>query len=163
MPESYTFSNTSPLLYLHLINQLDLLPQLYGTVHIPPAVDAELQAGAERGVDVPRVPALSWLQIMPLASAHSIPMVMDLGRGEAEVIALGLEYPDSRLILDDTLARRIARLQALRITGTVGVVVKAKQSGLLPTVAPILSALREAGLWLSDRLVADVLQQAGEA
>jgi predicted nucleic acid-binding protein len=49
------------------------------------------------------------------------------------------------------------------IQQTVGVIVKAKQSGLLPTVAPILSALREAGLWLSDRLVTDVLQQAGEA
>ncbi len=89
-------------------------------------------------------------------------MVMDLGRGEAEVIALGLENPDSRLILDDTLGRRIARLQNLQFTGTVGVIVKAKQSGLVAAVLPIIVALREAGLWLSDEVVTEVLLQAGE-
>lgn len=130
MPESTTFSNTSPLLYLHLIKQLELLPQLYGNVPIPPAVESELQAGA--------------------------------ARGEAEVIALGLENPHSRLILDDTLGRRIARLQQLQVTGTVGVVVKAKHAGLLPAVSPVIDALRKAGLWLSEGLVAEVLRQAGE-
>lgn len=53
MPDKLTISNTSPLLYLHLVRQLDLLPRLYGEVFVPPAVEAELQAGAERGVDVP--------------------------------------------------------------------------------------------------------------
>lgn len=99
---------------------------------------------------------------MPLASTVSIPIVMDLGRGEAEVIALGLENPNSRLILDDTLGRRIARLQKLQVTGTVGVVVKAKHAGYLPTVAPVIGALQKAGLWLSDAVVAEVLRQAGE-
>jgi predicted nucleic acid-binding protein len=162
MPEHPTISNTSPLLYLHLIQQLDLLPQLYETVLIPPAVETELQAGAQRGVDVPQVSALPWLRVVPVVSVTSIPMVMDLGRGEAEVIALGLEQAGSRLILDDTLARRIARLQKLQITGTVGVVIKAKRSGLLPAVSPVISALRESGLWLSESLVTEVLRQTGE-
>jgi len=162
MPESTTISNTSPLLYLHLIKQLELLTQLYGKVYIPPAVESELQAGAARGVNVPQVSALPWLQVMPLASTTSIPIVMDLGRGEAEVIALGLENPHSRLILDDTLGRRIARLQQLQVTGTVGVVVKAKHAGYLPAVAPVIGALQKAGLWLSDAVVAEVLRQAGE-
>jgi len=87
---------------------------------------------------------------------------MDLGRGEAEVIALGLENPNSRLILDDTLGRRIARLQSLRFTGTVGVIVKAKQSGIVSAVFPVIVALREAGLWLSNEVVTEVLRQAGE-
>jgi predicted nucleic acid-binding protein len=94
MPDKLTISNTSPLLYLHLVKQLDLLAQLYGKVLVPPAVEAELQAGAEQGVDVPQVAALSWLKVTPLASDTSIPLVTDLGRGEAEVIALGLENPD---------------------------------------------------------------------
>lgn len=162
MPEHDTVCNTSPLLYLHLIGQLGLLLELYGEVFIPPAVKAELQAGAARGVDVPQITAFPWLRVMPVASAASIPLVMDLGQGEAEVIALGLENPDSRLILDDMLARRIAHLQKLRFTGTVGVIVKAKQTGLIPAVWPIVVALREAGLWLSDDVVAEVLRQAGE-
>lgn len=162
MPDILTISNTSPLLYLHLVRQLELLPRLYREVFIPAAVKAELQAGAERGVNVPKIRALPWLKVMPLASDTSIPLVTDLGRGEAQAIALGLENPNSRLILDDTLARRIARLHKLQFTGTVGVIVKAKQAGLLPTVSPVIFALREAGLWLSDLLVTQVLRQAGE-
>ena len=145
-----------------MVKQLDLLAQLYGEVLVPPAVEAELQAGAEQGVDVPHIAVLSWLKVTPLASDTSIPLVTDLGQGEAEVIALDLENPDSRLILDDTLARRIARLHKLQFTGTVGVIVRAKPVGLLTAVSPLLSALREAGLWLSDALVTQVLYQAGE-
>jgi len=70
--------------------------------------------------------------------------------------------PRSRRCLDDTLARRIARLHRLQFTGTVGVILKAKEVGLLSAVSPVISALREAGLWLSDALVADVLHQAKE-
>jgi predicted nucleic acid-binding protein len=162
MPERLTISNTSPLLYLHLVGQLDLLKRLYGEVVVPPAVEAELRAGAERGIDVPEIASQPWLKVIPLGSDTSIPLVTDLGRGEAEVIALGLEKPDSRLLLDDTLARRIARLHGLRFAGTVGIIVKAKQVGLLPAASPLISALREAGLWLSDNLVAEVLRQAGE-
>lgn len=162
MPDQLTISNTSPLLYLHLVKQLDLLAQLYGKVLVPPAVEAELQVGAEQGINVPQIAALSWLKVTPLASDTSIPLVTDLGRGEAEVIALGLENPDSRLILDDTLARRIARLNKLQFTGTVGIIVRAKQVGLLTAVSPVLSALQKAGLWLSDALVTQVLHQAGE-
>jgi len=162
MPDSITISNTSPLLYLHLVKQLDLLAQLYGEVLVPPAVEAELQAGAQKGVAVPKIATLPWLNITPLASDTSIPLVTDLGRGGAEVIVLGLENPGSRLILDDTLARRIARLHNLQFTGTVGVIVRAKQAGLLTAVSPVISALREAGLWLSDELVAEVLHQARE-
>ncbi len=162
MPDRLTFCNTSPLLYLHQIGQLDLLAGLYAKVHIPPAVEAELQAGAERGVNVPDTATLLWLQVMPLLSDKSIPLVMDLGRGEAEVIALGLEQPGSRLILDDSLARRIARLQGLQFTGTLGVLVKAKQVGLLSAISPAIVALRKAGLWLTDELVNEVLIQADE-
>ena len=89
-------------------------------------------------------------------------MITDLGRGEAEVIALGLERPGSRLVLDDALARRIARLNGLLFTGTLGVILKAKQRGFLETVKPVIFALRDAGLWLGDGLVAEALQQAGE-
>jgi predicted nucleic acid-binding protein len=162
MPERVTICNTSPLLYLHMVGQLELLPQLYGQVLIPPAVQAELEAGAQRGVSVPVVEALSWLQVTPLASHALLPLATDLGRGEAEVIGLGLEGPNCRLILDDELARRIARLNGLRFTGTMGVILRAKQRGLLDAVKPVVLALRNAGLWLSDSLVAEVLRQAGE-
>ncbi len=118
--------NTSPLLYLHQVGCLELLQQLYGTITVPPAVPQELEIGKLQGVDVPEVNSIEWIQTRPVASATLIPAVIDLGQGEAEVIALGLENPDSLLIFDDSLARRIADLYGLRYTGTLGVLVKAK-------------------------------------
>jgi len=155
-------SNTSPLLYLHRTGYLSLLPGLYGEVVIPPAVLSELRAGGSRGIDVPDPSDHAWLRVIPLQSRQLLPIVTDLGEGESEAIGLALEHPGSRLILDDQLARRIARLSRLSFTGTLGVVLKAKAAGLLPSVGPVLQDLRSAGLWLDDELVSAVLAQACE-
>jgi uncharacterized protein len=162
MRDGLVICNTSPLLYLNLVGQLDILPALYHTVTIPPAVRAELLVGRQQGVQIPEIDDLSWLVIVALKDRTLIPLVTDLGAGEAEVIGLAKEYPNSRLILDDTLGRRIASVNKLTFTGTVGVIIKAKQAGLVPTVKPIVQALRQAGLWLSDDLIQNVLHQAGE-
>lgn len=87
---------------------------------------------------------------------------MDLGPGEAEILALGLENPGSLLVLDDRLGRRVAHLNSLTYTGTVGVLVKAKQAGHVKAICPLIQQLRAAGLWLSDDLVAMLLDQANE-
>jgi uncharacterized protein len=131
MPDpSAVITNTSPLLYLHQVGYLNILQQLYRTVLIPPAVRQELEEGRRKGLDVPDVDSLAWIRIRPVASAILVPAVVDLGQGEAEVLALGLEIPESLLILDDQLARRIADLHTLRYTGTLGVLVKTKTGGV---------------------------------
>jgi predicted nucleic acid-binding protein len=109
-PDSLVIVNTSPLLYLHQVRCLELLRQLYSTITVPPAVPQELEIGKLQGVDVPEVNSIEWIQIRSVVSAAIIPAVIDLGQGEAEVIALGLENPNSLLIFDDSLARRIADL-----------------------------------------------------
>jgi predicted nucleic acid-binding protein len=162
MPETLVIVNTSPLLYLSQVDRLELLQQLYGTITVPPAVPQELETGKLQGVDVPEVNSIEWIQIRPVASATIIPAVIDLGQGEAEVIALGLENPGSLLVFDDSLARRIADLYGLKYTGTLGVLVKAKQSGYLSTVAPVINMLRTKGMWLTDKIISDVLRLSGE-
>lgn len=162
MPERLIITNTSPLLYLHLVGHLALLQILYGAIVIPAAVLAELEAGARASVGVPDVPTLPWVEVKTVQSRALIPAVVDLGPGEAEVIALGLEHPGSLLILDDQLARRMAALNHLTYTGTVGVLIKAKQAGHLEAVRPVIESLCASGQWLSDELVAMVLAQAGE-
>ncbi len=161
-PDSLVIVNTSPLLYLHQVGCLELLRQLYSTITVPPAVPQELEIGKLQGVDVPEVNSIEWIQIRPVASATIIPAVIDLGQGEAEVIALGLENPDSLLIFDDSLARRIADLYSLKYTGTLGVLVKAKQAGYLSAVAPVINMLRSKGMWLTDKIISDVLRLSGE-
>jgi predicted nucleic acid-binding protein len=70
--------------------------------------------------------------------------------------------PGSLLILDDALGRRIAVLSELRITGTIGVIVKAKEAGLLPQVAPALRALEQTTMRMSPALVRKALELARE-
>jgi len=162
MPETTVIVNTSPLLYLHQVGQLRLLQQLYGKVTVPTAVPQELEAGKLLGVDVPEINSLEWIEVRQVASIALIPAVIDLGQGEAEVLALGLEIPDPLLIFDDKLARRIADLYKLKYTGTLGILVKAKQRGYLDSVAPIIAMLQSQGMWLNDKIIHDILRLCGE-
>jgi predicted nucleic acid-binding protein len=75
---------------------------------------------------------------------------------------LGLYHTADLLILDDGLGRQIARLNALTCTGTLGVLLKAKQRGLLSSISPVLQELQRTTMWLSKDLVALVLAEAGE-
>lgn len=143
MPEREVISNTSPLLYLYQVGQLDLLHKLYGWVVVPRAVLEELRVGAERGFATPDIDQIRWLEVREPVDRTLLPMVIDLGPGEAEAIALALESPKHLLILDDALGRRIAHLRALTYTGTLGVLVRAKQEGHLVAVRPVLQALQD--------------------
>lgn len=94
----------------------------------------ELEMGRSQEIDVPDLSTFTWAQVVAVTS-EQVPNVIDLGRGEAEVIAVGLEHSGSLLILDDQLGRRIASFYKLKYTGTLGVLNKAKQAGYLPNIA----------------------------
>lgn len=162
MPERTVVCNTSPLLYLHQVSQLEILQKLYGEVKIPPAVQNELDVGRERGVDVPQPTDIEWISIDVPTSTAILPAIVDLGAGEAEVLALGLQFKDSLLILDDRLARRIAKLNRLAVTGTLGVLIRAKQKGLLQEIRTTIDRLRDTSLRMTPALVRTVLQEANE-
>lgn len=151
MPDGRVVCNTSPLLYLHQIGHLDLLEHLYGRVWSTPGVAHELAVGAERGHDVPFLDKIPWLRIeRPTAEVALLPALVDLGRGEAEVIALATQWPDSLVILDEQGARRIAASLGLRFTGILGVLLRAKKHGYLESLSPLLERLRECARHLSS-------------
>ena len=83
MPEHVVISNTSPVFYLHQIGRLEVLRDIYGTVIIPPGVVQELEAGAAKGLDIPAVARTTWIEVHPLKRGSSLPVVPDLGLGEA--------------------------------------------------------------------------------
>ena len=163
MPESLVVCNTSPLLYLHQVSCLEILYKLYERIVVPPAVENELKVGRERGVDGPRCLPVAVGGHPDTGARTLLPAVVDLGPREAEVLALGLEIPDSLLVLDDQLARRIARLNGLLVTGTLGILIRAKKSGFLDEVRPTIEKLRETSLWLSQGLIRSALQEADES
>ena len=155
-------SNTSPLFYLSQVGRLDLLRDLYRSVYVPLAVQTELRKGAALGLAIPELSALPWIHIVSLRDRSLLPPIADLGAGEAEVIALGLSHPNSLLLLDDALGRRIAREKSLVYTGTLGVLIRAKKEGLLPTVTSVVEDLRRTTMYLSPELISAVLREVDE-
>ncbi len=160
MPE--VICDVSPIQYLHQVGLLDLLRLRYGAITIPTAVAAELREGTLRRVDLPAVEALDWMRIRQPAGGLLLPIVADLGAGEREVLALGTETPDSLVILDDALARQYARMLKLKLTGTFGVLLKAKETGLLPALAPVLERLQDLRFRMDPETRQAVLRLAGE-
>jgi uncharacterized protein len=131
-------SNTSPLQYLYQADMLFLLPALFDRIYVPEAVVSEIKSGQKLGVSLPDVLDVPWIEIRPLQQPALLPLVTHLGDGEKEVLALGLEIPGSLLLLDDRDARRHANFLSLNISGTVGVLLLAKERGLIESIRPIL-------------------------
>ena len=154
--------NTSPIQYLYQADLLELLPTLAGQVYVPEAVVAELQEGQRRNVLLPALEDLSWLIVRPVRDRTLLPLVTHLGDGEKEVLALGLETQDPLLLLDDRDARRYAQTLGLEITGTLGLLLRAKERGILGAVRPVLDRLQALRFRLNAKTRQMVLKRAGE-
>jgi predicted nucleic acid-binding protein len=111
---------------------------------------------------MPDVKGCQWIEVRPTRIPDLVRLITDLGSGEAQVLALALDIPNSLCILDDHLAREIAQLQNLRITGTAGILLKAKQAGFISEVAPLLQKLSMAGFRLSEQVKIHILKLAHE-
>jgi predicted nucleic acid-binding protein len=143
------------LIALARIERLDLLPAVFDSVLIPPAVASEIARS------VPIFP--SWLQARPLTGDLPLKvMIRGLGLGEREAIALALEIQARRIILDDLPARRVAQAAELHVIGTLGVLLAAKRAGVLDLLRPELDNLMRTSFFLGPQLYARLLREADE-
>lgn len=123
--------DTSPICYLLLIEQIQILPQLFNQIIIPLAVQNELLA--EQSFNQIQ----SWTANPPAwVSLQTVPQLLDnlptkLGTGEQEAISLAVSLQANLIILDDWDARQSALAQGLTVTGLLGVLYKAGTQGLL--------------------------------
>jgi len=157
-----TVCDTSPLQYLFQIGLLELLPTLYGEITVPEAVVLEIEEGRRHGVSLPDVQALPWVRVRRAKDRTVVAIVTDLGAGEREVLALAVERPGCLAVLDDRLARRYASHLGIKITGTLGVLLRAKRGSHLKTIAPALDELDRRGFRLDAATRAAVLRLSGE-
>jgi predicted nucleic acid-binding protein len=150
--------DTSPICYLILIKQIQVLPQLFGQITIPTAVQTEL---LNETVDptiknwIAAPPA--WLTIQP------VPEILDtlptaLGQGEREAITLAISQQATLLILDDLDARQAALSYKLQITGLLGVLYRGGTQGYLDFYEAI-AQLRTTTFRASDTLIQQLLAQ----
>jgi predicted nucleic acid-binding protein len=155
--------NTSPLCYLHRAGILQVLPALLGRVIVPGQVEAELSAGRARGYDLPEPLVLPWADVRPVAAmSPRLEPFGFLGAGERAVLTLAMAAPDSVAIIDDLPGRKVAARFGVKVTGTLNVVLAAKQRGHIPVVRPILDRLQELRFRVSGELREHVLTLAGE-
>jgi predicted nucleic acid-binding protein len=154
--------NSTPIIALSLIRSLELLHHLYTEVLIPPAVFTEVLNGGIERAGIIELQNASWIRQTSLQIPRNTDLLVDLDQGEAEVIILALEQNANLVILDERLARRHARRLNLPLTGTLGVLLRAKQRGLVPSVRPLIDELHHRGIWLGDRVIAETLRLANE-
>ena len=152
-------ANTTPLIALADIGHLDLLRKLYTEIMIPDAVNSEIMSEPARTL----VSAADWIKVESITGmVQKSSFSSRLHSGEIEVILLGQEIAADLLIMDDNAAKKTAKFLGFTVTGTMGVLLRAKREGLITEVKPLLEGLIEDGLFVSPTVQNYVLEQAGE-
>jgi len=155
--------NTTPLCYLHQAGILHVLPAIFGRVIVPGQVVAELSDGRTDRHDLPDPIVLPWADVRTVSPlSPQLESFVRLGAGELAVLTLALAIPGSVAIIDDLPARRVAESFGVNVTGTLHVIVVAKQRGLVPAVRPLLERLQDLGFRMSADLRNRILTSADE-
>jgi len=159
-------SDTTALNYLGRIGQFELLRLQFQHVLIPPAVLAELKARPDLpGVKcVQQARADGWLELRSPQNQKVVETLREtLGAGESEAIALAQELPASLLLMDEAAGRDVAERLHLNLIGTTGILLRARKSGVIPRLKPVLDELvQQHGFRLSEKIYRDALREAGE-
>ncbi len=163
MARKIVLANASPLIGLGRVGGLPWLRKLYRTISITKAVRDEA-TGAR---DLPGAVAISaairqgWIRV--LRQEWSEPPLPQLDIGEASVLRAALAHGTGALVLlDDLQARRHARRLGITITGTAGIIVEARQAGLIPAARPVFARLADEGFHLSADLLQEILADLDE-
>jgi predicted nucleic acid-binding protein len=145
-------SDTSCLIILTKIGEINLLRQLYKTVTITQDISLEY------GEILP-----DWCEVQQVRDHYIQQLLeMQIDKGEASAIALALETSENIVILDDWKARKVAERLGLSVTGTLGVIIKAKNTGIIPSIKPYLDKIRETNFRVSEELEQIALKEANE-
>ncbi|MBF2051555.1 MAG: DUF3368 domain-containing protein [Elainella sp. C42_A2020_010] len=156
-------SNTSPILNLAIVDQLELLHRQFGEIVIPSAVLEELKVDEERPGSQAIREAFSsgWIQTQEASNKPLVQLLKQtLDRGEAEAIALGIEINADWTLLDEREGRKVAKSLGLKVVGILGILLRAKQVGELESLQPVLDELiNKAGFRIAPELLSQILTQ----
>ena len=161
MPARPVVVNSTPLVAFWSIGRLDILRDLFGEIAIPPAVRGEFLS-AERGERRKTLRESTWIQVIEIEHPNRVSVYAGLDEGEAQVLVLAEEQDASLVLIDERKARRFAERLNLPLSGTLGVLLLAKEEKIIPAVAPLLKEMQHAGLYLHEDLIEQVLNVAGE-
>lgn len=155
--------NSTPIIVLANVNKLELLRQLYDKIIIPQAVYDEVIAKHD-SICNKLISQNHWIVIEKINNDAQKKMYQaKLHAGEVEVMILAQEKPPADLvIIDDNAAKKTAKYLGLKVTGTLGVLIKAKRENYLKEIKPTLDKIIDNGFYLSNELYNLVLEEAEE-
>ena len=155
--------NASPVILLAKAGVIHLLPQLCAELVVPAGVKDEVRSGrmADAGWAWLDTAGRPFIREVPLRD-HPALARWHGGVGEAEVISWALQNPGFIAVLDDRAARLLAAGLGVPVFGSLRVIVRAKERGLIPLARPALEKLRGAGAYVSDALIDRAIALAGE-
>ncbi len=156
-------SNSSPIIHLAKIKQLELLREYFHEIIIPEAVYRESVLEGKGREEVQLIKNADWIKVHKVKDQNLVKLLQaSLDNGESEAIALSLEIEANLVLLDDYDAREKARLFGLEITGTIGILLRARKDKRILSLKKILETLRETGFWIRNDLEIKLLKEVGE-
>ncbi len=156
--------NTTPLLVFGNIGRLDILRKLYGTIYIANAVYEEvLEKNDKASATV--FSANDWIKVLKIENPKDYAMYsakLHAGEVETMILAQQKSLQADLVILDDLSARKTAKFLGLTVTGSIGVLIKAKNQGIISEVKPLLDEIIKNGFFVSNKIYDDILRLSGE-
>lgn len=153
------FSNTTPLFAFSALRRLDVIQSIFGELFVTDSVIAECAFGGL--ITVPDLKAVSWIRIVPSPSRPD-PRFFALDAGERDTLSMALDRKADLVLIDERLGRNLAEYHGLVVVGTLGILLKAKKSGLIPAFLPEVRKLQDFGFWFQEKLVQRLAEVAGE-
>lgn len=155
--------NSTPLIVLSNINHLDILQKLYSDIYIPQAVYDEVTAKNDSACQQIKN-NLNWIHICNIQDQTKKRMYQaKLHDGEVEVMILAQENQNNdTVIIDDNAAKKTAKFLGLNVTGTLGVILKAKKNNIISNVSSIMNQLIQNGFYITQDVYNFVKTEAGE-
>jgi len=145
------FSNTTPFIALASIRQLDLLPKLFGKIHVVTEVIEECAEGGH--IIVPDLKSLPWVIEVSSTEEITIGILLELDKGEKHTLQMAKAMQADKVIIDEKIGRDVAEYLELEVTGTLGVLLKAKQNGWIDSFSACANGMKEQGIRYHDALI----------
>lgn len=155
--------NTGPVIALAAAtDSLLWLASIYQNVWMPHEVYEELSADSLAPEPSLVLAAESFIRRLPELEELPPSLTKELDRGEASVIFTALERGISTVAIDEKSGRPVARLNGLKVTGSLGILIRARKEGVIKSLGQSVRRIRTHGIWLSDDLIRQALDEVGE-
>jgi predicted nucleic acid-binding protein len=150
------------LTFLSRSHHLDLLQAFADEIWVPKPVATESLQRSQQDITAKAIDQTDWLIIKPVAHIPTTIIEWRLGAGESSVLALANKYPGTETIIDDLAGRKCAASLNIPVRGTLGIVLVAKNRGLIPKARPVIEDMMRTGLYLSRKVVDKALSLVEE-